>query len=98
MKFFYALFIGLCELGGYAFVNMLFIPNADPAIGLIFGGVLFVACFIIGLFDYDKKMTKKTEEEKRKAEQDHNNELMRQYLEKKLNEEREKENENEKQK
>ena len=57
-----------------------------------------VAGFIIGLFDYDKKMTKKTEEEKRKAEQDHNNELMRQYLEKKLNEEREKENENEKQK
>ena len=62
MKFFHALSIGLCGLGSYAFINMLFLPNADPAIGLICGGVLFVAGFIIGLFDYDRKMKKKAEE------------------------------------
>lgn len=89
MKFIHALFIGLCGLGSYAFINMLFLPNADPAIGLICGGVLFVAGFIIGLFDYDRKMKKKTEEEKRQAEKEQTDRLMREYLEKKLKEEAE---------
>ena len=89
MKFFHALFIGLCGLGSYAFINMLFLPNADPAIGLICGGVLFVAGFIIGLFDYDRKMKKKAEEEKRQAEKEQTDRLMREYLEKKLKDEAE---------
>lgn len=68
---------------------MLFLPNADPAIGLICGGVLFVAGFIIGLFDYDRKMKKKAEEEKRQTEKEQTDRLMREYLEKKLKEEAE---------
>ena len=61
---------------------MLFLPNADPAIGLICGGVLFVAGFIIGLFDYDRK-------KKKKAEKEQTDRLMREYLEKKLKEDAE---------
>lgn len=73
-------------IGGYAFVNMIFLPSADPAIGLICGAIIFIVGFIIGLFDYSRVLRKKAEKEKRQAEQDSNNELMRQYLEKKLKE------------
>lgn len=90
-KTFYAISIGFWGACGYAIVNMLLLPKADPAIGLTFFAVIFVIGFIIGLFDYDRKKKKKAEEEKRQAEQDRNNELMRQYLEKKLKEESENE-------
>ena len=46
-------------------------------------------CFIIGLFDYDRKMKKKAEEEKRQAEKEQTDRLMREYLEKKLKEDAE---------
>lgn len=92
MKIVYAFWIGMCGLGAYAFMNMFLFPYADPAIGLICGAALFIIGFIIGLFDYDRKMKKKAEKEARQAEQDRNNELMRQYLEKKLNEEQNNEN------
>ena len=92
MRIVYALFLGLCGLGAYAFVNMVFLPDADPAIGLICGAALFVVCFIFGLFDYNRVLKRKEEKEKRQAEQDRNNELMRQYLEKKLKEEGKDEN------
>ena len=91
MRIVYAIWIGMCGLGAYAFVNMIFLPNADPAIGLICGAVIFIVGFIIGLFDYSRVLRKKAEKEKRQAEQDHNNELMRQYLEKKLKEDAENE-------
>lgn len=91
MRIIYAIWIGMCGLGAYAFINMLFFPKADPAIGLISGTALFVVGFIIGLFDYGRILRKKAEKEKRQAEQDRNNELMRQYLEKKLKEESENE-------
>ena len=51
-------------------VNMLVAPKADPLIGLSFFAVIFIVCFIIGLFDYDRKMKKKAEEEKRQAEKE----------------------------
>ena len=38
------------------------------------------------IFDYDRKMKKNEEEEERQAEQDRTNELIREYLEKKLSE------------
>ncbi len=41
-----------------------------PLIGLSFFAVIFIVCFIIGLFDYDRKMKKKSEEEKRQAEKE----------------------------
>ena len=59
MKFVYAFFIGLCGAGIYAIINMLFFPHADPKIGLIFFAVMFLAGFVIGLFDYEKKKRKK---------------------------------------
>ena len=86
MKFIHAFFIGLCGVGGYVFVNMMFIPSSDPLIGLISSSVFFVIGFIFGLFDYDKKMRKKEEEEMRQEEQDRNNELLRELLEKNLRE------------
>ncbi len=49
----------------------------------------FTTGFVVGLFGYNQKMKKKTEEEERQAEQDRTNELMREYLEKKLREEKE---------
>ena len=91
MRIVYAFWTGMCGLGAYAFVNMIFLPNADPAIGLICGAAIFVVGFIIGLFDYSRVLRKKAEKEARQAEQDRNNELMRQYLEKKLKEDAENE-------
>lgn len=92
MKIVYAFFIGLCGLGGYAFINMLLLPGADPLIGLICGGVLFIVGFIIGLFDYDRKMKKKAEEEQKLKEKEQTEKLMREYLEKKLKEDAENKN------
>lgn len=88
-KILYAFSIGFFGAGGYAIGNMLVAPNADPVIGLSFCAVTFVACFIIGLFDYDRKMKKKAEEEKRQAEKEQTDRLMREYLEKKLKEDAE---------
>lgn len=92
MRIVYALFLGLCGAGTYAIVNMIFLPNADPVIGLSFFAVIFVVGFIFGLFDYSRVLKRKEEKEKHQAEQDRNNELMRQYLEKKLKEEGKDEN------
>lgn len=91
-KILYAFSIGFFGAGGYAIVNMLVAPKADPVIGLSFFAVIFVVCFIIGLFDYDRKMKKKkkkAEEEKRQTEKEQTDRLMREYLEKKLKEEAE---------
>jgi hypothetical protein len=88
-KFLYAFSIGFFGACGYAIVNILVAPKADPVIGLSFFAVIFVVCFIFALFDYDKKMKKKAEEEKRQAEKEQTDRLMREYLEKKLKEEEE---------
>ena len=84
---FICFFIGLCGSGGYAIINMLFFPYADPEIGLIFFAALFCVWFVFCLFDYDKKKKKKEEEERRQAEKEETDRLMREYLEKKLKEE-----------
>lgn len=89
-KILYAFSIGFFGACGYAVVNMLVAPKADPVIGLSLFAVIFVVCFICALFDYDKKMKKKAEEEKRQAEKEHTDRLMREYLEKKLKEDLEK--------
>ncbi len=86
MKFLYAFFIGMIAAGTYCFAMMFFGSGGSPQLQLTFIGVTFVIGFIVGLFDYDRKMKKKEEEEGRKAEQDRTNELMREYLEKKLRE------------
>ncbi len=86
-KILYAFSIGFFGACGYAIVNMLVAPKADPVIDLSFFAVIFVVCFICGLFDYDRKMKKKAEEEKRQAEKEKTDRLMREYLEKKLKEE-----------
>ena len=88
-KILYAFSIGFFGACGYGIVNMLVAPKADPVIGLSFFAVIFIVCFIIGLFDYDRKMKKKAEEEKRQAEKEQTDRLMREYLEKKLKEEAE---------
>lgn len=59
-------------------------------IGLSVVGVLFITGFICGCIEYDRKQRKKEEDEERQAEQDRTNELMREYLKKKLQEENEK--------
>lgn len=87
MKFLYAFFIGLIMMGVYCFMMMLFFPSVDPVLGLSFIAILFVIGFIIGWVDAGRKLRKKEEEEERQAEQDRTNELMREYLEKKLREE-----------
>lgn len=83
-KFVYALGIGFFSAGGYAIVNMIFLPKADPIIGLSFFVIIFIIGFIGGLFDFDRKMKKKAEEEKRQAEKEKTEKLMREYLEKKM--------------
>ena len=86
MKFLYAFFIGMVLAGAYCFVMMFFGSGGSPQLQLTFIGILFIIGFVIGLFDYDRKMKKKEEEEEQQAEQDRTNELMREYLEKKLSE------------
>ena len=86
MKFLHAFFIGMVLAGAYCFVMMFFESGGSPQLQLTFIGILFIIGFVIGLFDYDRKMKKKEEEEERQAEQDRTNELMREYLEKKLSE------------
>ena len=85
-KILYAFSIGFFSAGGYAIVNILFAPQAEPLIGLSFFTVIFVVCFLCGLFDYNRKMKKKAEEEKRQVEKEQTDILMREYLEKKLKE------------
>lgn len=88
-KILYAFSIGFLGACGYAVVNMLVAPKANPLIGLSFFVVIFIVCFIIGLFDYDRKMKKKADEEKCRVEKEQADRLMREYLEKKLKEEKE---------
>ena len=88
-KILYAFSIGFFGACGYAIVHMFVSPTAAPVIALSFFAVIFIVCFIIGLFDYDLKMRKKAEEEKRQAEKEQTDRLMREYLEKKLKEEEE---------
>lgn len=57
-------------------------------IGLSVVGVLFITGSIGGCIEYDRKQRKKEEDEERQAEQDRTNELMREYLKKKLQKER----------
>ena len=51
--------------------------------------LFFTGC-VIGWFDACRKQRKKEDEEERQAEQDRTNELMREYLKKKLQEENDK--------
>lgn len=87
MKFLYAFFIGMIMAGIYCLMMMFFFPPVAPEIGLLFIAILFVVGFIIGWIDAGRKQRKKEDEEERQAEQDRTNELMREYLEKKLREE-----------
>ena len=89
-KILYAFYIGLLCACSYGCVNMFAAPKADPAIALSGFALIFIVGFIIGLFDYDKKMKKKAEEKKRQAEKERTDKLMREYLEKKLKEDLEK--------
>lgn len=75
--------------GIYCFITMLFTPYADPEPVLAFMALNFVLGCIFGWIDAGRKQRKKEEEEERRAEQDRTNELMREYLEKKLREENE---------
>lgn len=84
MKILYSFFIGMMMAGIYSFFMLLFFPNIDPATGLSFIAVIFLVGCIIGWLDAGRKQRKK--EEERQAEQDRTNELMREYLEKKLRE------------
>ncbi len=86
MKVLYAFFIGMMMAGIYCFFMLFFFPNVDPVTGLSFISLLFVIGCIIGWIDAGRKQRKKEEEEERQAEQDRTNELMREYLEKKLRE------------
>ena len=71
------------------FFMLFFFPGVAPATGLSFIAIIFFVGCIIGWFDAGRKQRKKEEEEERQAEQDRTNELMREYLEKKLREENE---------
>ena len=75
--------------GIYCIFMLFFFPSVDQVTGLSFISLLFVTGCIIGWFDAGRKQRKKEEDEERQAEQDRTNELMRQYLEKKLREENE---------
>lgn len=89
-KIVYAFCMGMMLVGVYCLVCGLMesIPN-DPELAFAFMGSMFVIGFIFGHIDYSRKMKKKEEEKERQAEQDRTNELMREYLEKKLREEEE---------
>lgn len=93
MKILYSIFTGMMMVGIPAFILELFHPNAidsvDPESVLMGMVILFFIGCIIGWFDAGRKQRKKEEEKKRQAEQDRTNELMREYLEKKLREENE---------
>lgn len=86
MKILYAFFMGMVCSGIYCLLMMLFFPGIDPATGLSFIAILFAVGSICGYIEAGRKQRKKEEEEERQAEQDRTNELMREYLEKKLHE------------
>lgn len=94
MKILYSFFVGMMMLGGGGLGMQLASPgtiyNADPQISLWGGVALFFTGCVIGWFDACRKQRKKEEEEERQVEQDRTNELMREYLKKKLQEENEK--------
>lgn len=88
MKILYAFFGGMMMSGVYC-ITLRFngLDGADPEVILWGIALTFLTGFIIGLFAYNRKIKRKEEEEERQAEQDRTNELMREYLEKKLREE-----------
>ena len=90
MKILYAFFCGMIVSGIYSFFAMFWgTVDSDPET-TVWGMILtFTTGFVVGLFGYNQKMKKKAEEEERQAEQDRTNELMREYLEKKLREKKE---------
>lgn len=94
MKILYSFFIGMIMIGAWVITMQLVSPgtiyDADPQISLWVGVALFFTGCVIGWFDACRKQRKKEEEEERQAEQDRTNELMREYLKKKLQEENEK--------
>ncbi|MDE6650705.1 MAG: hypothetical protein K2K45_12330 [Muribaculaceae bacterium] len=89
IRFVYAFFMGLMLVGISCFMT-LFFGTPSPQAGLMFIAIMFTIGIIAGWHDYGRKQRKKEEEEERQAEQDRTNELMREYLEKKLREEKDK--------
>ena len=81
--------MGLMLAGIYCFMT-LFFGTPSPQAGLMFIAIMFAIGSIAGWHDYGRRQRKKEEEEERQAEQDRTNELMREYLEKKLREEEDK--------
>lgn len=73
------------------------LPLVSPGVNVLtfFGlklGILYLLFFftlglIAGILDYNRRQRKREEEEERQAEQEETNRLMREYLEKKLQEE-----------
>lgn len=57
-----------------------------PKLGLLYLLFFFIIGFIAGILDYNRRQRKREEEEERQAEQEETNRLMREYLEKKLQE------------
>lgn len=93
-RFFYALAIGLFIMGVAVTVPQLtgqgnILIGLSLELGLTFLGIMFLIGFVGGWYHFGKLQEKREEEERRQAEQDRNNELMRQYLERKLQEENE---------
>lgn len=89
-RFVYALCMGFLVPGIYCFiVQFMGTSMPDPRTFLMFMGVMCLIGAIAGWYDYGRRQRKKEEEEERQAEQDRTNELMREYLEKKLREEKE---------
>lgn len=89
-RFIYAFCMGFLVPGIYCFiVQFMGTPMPYPQTFLMFMGVMYLIGAIAGWYDYGRRQRKKEEEEERQAEQDRTNELMREYLEKKLREEKE---------
>lgn len=86
MRLFFAIVMGLMLAGIYCFMT-LFFGTPSPQAGLTFMSIMFVIGVIAGWYDYGRRQRRKEEEAERQAEQDRTNELMREYLEKKLREE-----------
>lgn len=82
--------IGVPQMTGQGniLINMSNIGFSDSLIWAYIG-LLFLIGYCGGWYYFGKKEEKREEEERRQAEQDRNNVLMRQYLERKLQEENE---------
>ena len=91
MRAVYSIWFGL---GAFAVGEVLRYLSNDRSCGpegvLLGWTSLFVLGFIIGWFDYPRKQRKEEEKRKRQEEQERTNDLMREYLKKKLQEENDK--------